>query len=388
MSAQVESEVLRLLLEEDTVSDELGAQIEQLIMRSVSSGVRREGDSRSSAKRTLREIMRGGCGSSGERKAMCCYVFKRGDLAYNCQECQSDETCVTCETCYRNSNHVGHRVTFQRINTTGTGCCDCGDPEAWDPVGFCACHGPMTLAEKMAGFSPELLEACRSGIAACVAFVLATARVAAVVGGFRGELDAPGPSMTSPLSDVAQRICDSAKRWEVRLHIDDTTEIATDVVPLATQLFLAGPALEPSPTGTRVAVRIKDRHGRAVLGTAAEVCCLENARAFKAPFASPSHDVWEYDAMCRTVPCIAQRLHDRHWLGEDVSRPADGLAARKDGEWGATGAAAALAVASRAAAVARTAAVLPTWSERARCALDFSDALPPLPRFSAPQQVS
>ena len=68
----------------------------------------------------------------------CGYVFKRGDIAWNCRTCQTDPTCVICDTCFRNSNHDGHEVYFHR--TTPGGCCDCGDPEAWKSTGCCPLH--------------------------------------------------------------------------------------------------------------------------------------------------------------------------------------------------------------------------------------------------------
>ncbi len=78
-------------------------------------------------------------------RRVCCYVFKVGDLAFNCVQCQAHTTCVLCEQCFRGSNHDGHDVTFFRVSTVG-GCCDCGDTTAWKPEGFCADHGkPLAL---------------------------------------------------------------------------------------------------------------------------------------------------------------------------------------------------------------------------------------------------
>ena len=70
----------------------------------------------------------------------CGYVFKRGDIAWNCRTCQADSTCVICESCFANSNHDGHEVYFHR--TTPGGCCDCGDSEAWAIDGCCPNHRP------------------------------------------------------------------------------------------------------------------------------------------------------------------------------------------------------------------------------------------------------
>lgn len=70
----------------------------------------------------------------------CGYVFRRGDIAWNCQTCQTDATCVLCDNCYRESDHVGYEVFFHR--TTPGGCCDCGDLEAWNVDGMCGRHRP------------------------------------------------------------------------------------------------------------------------------------------------------------------------------------------------------------------------------------------------------
>ncbi|KAF0715174.1 Aste57867_3536 [Aphanomyces stellatus] len=76
------------------------------------------------------------------RKRMCGYEFRPGDMAWNCRQCQKDETCVLCHACFASSHAaLDHDVTFY-YTQQGTGCCDCGDDEAWDPAGFCAEHNP------------------------------------------------------------------------------------------------------------------------------------------------------------------------------------------------------------------------------------------------------
>jgi Putative zinc finger in N-recognin (UBR box) len=70
----------------------------------------------------------------------CGYIFKRGDIAWNCRSCQTDPTCVICNDCFQQSQHEGHEVYFHR--TTPGGCCDCGDAEAWVPAGCCERHRP------------------------------------------------------------------------------------------------------------------------------------------------------------------------------------------------------------------------------------------------------
>jgi hypothetical protein len=76
----------------------------------------------------------------------CGYVFRRGDIAWNCRTCQTDPTCVLCDNCFRESDHVGHEVLFHR--TSPGGCCDCGDLEAWNPKGMCSRHRPPPQEEE------------------------------------------------------------------------------------------------------------------------------------------------------------------------------------------------------------------------------------------------
>jgi hypothetical protein len=82
--------------------------------------------------------------SSTYRPRPCGYVFKRGDIAWNCRTCQTDSTCVICDNCFRHSDHEGHEVYFHR--TTPGGCCDCGDAEAWKVEGCCTQHRPKVDA--------------------------------------------------------------------------------------------------------------------------------------------------------------------------------------------------------------------------------------------------
>ena len=92
--------------------------------------------------------------SPNYRPRPCGYVFKRGDIAWNCRTCQTDSTCVICDNCFRNSKHDGHEVYFHR--TTPGGCCDCGDAEAWKLGGCCDAHRPQVDTNvEVSGDDPE-----------------------------------------------------------------------------------------------------------------------------------------------------------------------------------------------------------------------------------------
>ena len=77
-------------------------------------------------------------GASARGQA-CGHIFKNGDSVYRCRTCTSDETCVLCARCFDASDHMGHLVV-QTISMGNTGCCDCGDDEAWRIPVKCAIH--------------------------------------------------------------------------------------------------------------------------------------------------------------------------------------------------------------------------------------------------------
>jgi len=77
-------------------------------------------------------------------RRVCQHPFRKNDIVWVCRTCQADETCVLCHNCYSQSDHEGHDVAFYHAQAGG--CCDCGDPDAWDPAGFCPHHGPNVQA--------------------------------------------------------------------------------------------------------------------------------------------------------------------------------------------------------------------------------------------------
>jgi hypothetical protein len=85
---------------------------------------------------------------------VCQQHFKRSDIVWVCKTCQSDETCVLCNACFTDSDHTGHDVMF--YHALAGGCCDCGDPDAWDPRGFCSRHGENATARVR-----KTLQGCR-----------------------------------------------------------------------------------------------------------------------------------------------------------------------------------------------------------------------------------
>ncbi|XP_046748290.1 E3 ubiquitin-protein ligase UBR2 [Diprion similis] len=70
--------------------------------------------------------------------SVCGKVFKMGEPTYSCRECGMDSTCVLCVVCFKQSAHRNHR--YKMGTSSGGGCCDCGDPEAWKNDSSCNIH--------------------------------------------------------------------------------------------------------------------------------------------------------------------------------------------------------------------------------------------------------
>ncbi|KAI9775164.1 MAG: hypothetical protein M1839_001415 [Geoglossum umbratile] len=77
--------------------------------------------------------------SAAARGKPCGHIFKNGEATYRCKTCTIDDTCVLCCKCFESSDHTGHMV-FVNISPGNSGCCDCGDPEAWRIPVKCAIH--------------------------------------------------------------------------------------------------------------------------------------------------------------------------------------------------------------------------------------------------------
>ncbi|KAJ9634752.1 E3 ubiquitin-protein ligase ubr1 [Knufia peltigerae] len=69
----------------------------------------------------------------------CGHIFKAGEASYHCSTCTDDSTAVLCARCFVSSDHEGHQYIIQ-MSPGNTGCCDCGDDEAWKTPIQCAIH--------------------------------------------------------------------------------------------------------------------------------------------------------------------------------------------------------------------------------------------------------
>ncbi|KAK1755170.1 E3 ubiquitin-protein ligase [Echria macrotheca] len=69
----------------------------------------------------------------------CGHIFKAGEASYACRTCSADDTCCLCSKCFEATDHTDHMVRIS-ISPGNSGCCDCGDPEAWKRPMFCTIH--------------------------------------------------------------------------------------------------------------------------------------------------------------------------------------------------------------------------------------------------------
>ena len=68
-----------------------------------------------------------------------CSSSWRGDhMAYRCRTCGLSDSSCMCVDCFDPKEHEGHN--FRLYKSPSGGCCDCGDPLAWRPEGFCKKH--------------------------------------------------------------------------------------------------------------------------------------------------------------------------------------------------------------------------------------------------------
>ncbi|KAF4634958.1 hypothetical protein G7Y89_g3131 [Cudoniella acicularis] len=126
----------------------------------------------SNARWLLRRAQGGADGdefTEAARGKACGHIFKSGEATYRCKTCSADDTCVLCSRCYDSSDHTGHMV-YVSVSLGNSGCCDCGDPEAWRLPVHCAIHTAYDQESqsqdkgKAPGLPHELSEAIRMTI--------------------------------------------------------------------------------------------------------------------------------------------------------------------------------------------------------------------------------
>ncbi|KAF1967521.1 hypothetical protein BU23DRAFT_542618 [Bimuria novae-zelandiae CBS 107.79] len=109
----------------------------------------------------------------------CGHIFKSGEATYRCKTCTADDTCVLCARCFDASDHEGHQV-YVSVSPGNSGCCDCGDDEAWVRPVHCNIHTASSTPEsKSAGkaklgpaLPDELLESIRMTISRTLDYLI------------------------------------------------------------------------------------------------------------------------------------------------------------------------------------------------------------------------
>ncbi|PHH63817.1 hypothetical protein CDD81_5474 [Ophiocordyceps australis] len=104
------------------------------------------------------------------RGKRCGHIFKPGEASYVCRTCGTDETCCLCSRCFDSTDHSGHMVRMQ-LSVGNSGCCDCGDDEAWTHRLLCIVHSDIDTgpdkgkAKQAAALPDEFLASLRMTVA-------------------------------------------------------------------------------------------------------------------------------------------------------------------------------------------------------------------------------
>ncbi|KAL9117624.1 MAG: hypothetical protein Q9187_005837 [Circinaria calcarea] len=105
----------------------------------------------------------------------CGHIFKSGEATYRCKTCTLDDTCVLCSRCFEASDHLGHMV-YVNISPGNSGCCDCGDEEAWRLPVNCAIHSAngsnaSGKRKEPAKFPEDLIESIKMTIGRAIDYM-------------------------------------------------------------------------------------------------------------------------------------------------------------------------------------------------------------------------
>ena len=77
--------------------------------------------------------------TAAARGHRCGHILKNGEASYHCHTCSDDPTACLCSRCFDASDHEGHSFSLSQ-SMGNSGCCDCGDNEAWKIPVNCAIH--------------------------------------------------------------------------------------------------------------------------------------------------------------------------------------------------------------------------------------------------------
>lgn len=114
--------------------------------------------------------------TEGARGKACGHIFKAGEAIYTCRTCSTDDTCVLCSRCFDATDHTGHMLRIS-ISPGNSGCCDCGDPEAWKLPLFCTIHSERNgqpgaePKQKERGLPDDLISSVRMTVARVLDYI-------------------------------------------------------------------------------------------------------------------------------------------------------------------------------------------------------------------------
>jgi len=102
----------------------------------------------------------------------CNQIWLNVHVAYRCKDCGTTESSCMCAECFDPDEHKGH--DFRMYRSGSGGCCDCGDPNAWKPSGYCKRHRASTssIEEAVAALEPQVLRGMKI-VASLLVFDLA-----------------------------------------------------------------------------------------------------------------------------------------------------------------------------------------------------------------------
>jgi hypothetical protein len=149
-------------------------------------------------------------------RRVCQHPFKRNDIVWVCRTCQADETCVLCHNCFKQSHHDGHDVAFYHAQAGG--CCDCGDPDAWSPDGFCPHHGP-TDSPSLGPLSPRVISNVQGVVPAVLDWMVNVVAQAAQQGHERAR---------PPVGTVSTTTASSQSGNRAMVPVENTTDTNTN----------------------------------------------------------------------------------------------------------------------------------------------------------------
>jgi E3 ubiquitin-protein ligase UBR1 len=130
---------------------------------------------------SLRDLQGAVAGSEyteAARGKPCGHIFRSGETLYRCKTCSSDSTCALCARCFNASDHEDHQV-YISLPSSHSGCCDCGDPEAWNRPVDCSIHSAH-LAPSSANqdstaqpqLPDEIVEHVKQTISICIDYMI------------------------------------------------------------------------------------------------------------------------------------------------------------------------------------------------------------------------